>query len=81
MFILQFFNEFRDTLIIGGSKGVPGTHPPRCPNSFNFMQFWGENWPNNGFSHPSLELVPHFGELLDRPLHFIGKNVRATNAN
>ena len=40
--------------IIGGSKGDARDDP----NSFNFMQFLGKNWPNNSFMHPPLELAP-----------------------
>ena len=45
---------------IGGSKEAPGTwaQSSRGPNSFNFMQFLGKNWPNNSFSHPPLDSVP-----------------------
>ena len=35
---------------IGGSKGAPGT--PQGPISFIFMQFSGNNWPNNRLAPP-----------------------------
>ena len=41
-------------------RGAPGTCPPprRGPNFFQFHAvFWGENWGNNNFLHPSLELA------------------------
>ena len=49
----------RITHSIGGSVGSAKDMRPLLggPNSFNFMQFWGKNWPNNSFSHPHLELV------------------------
>ena len=45
---------------IGHKKYTP---PPKCidrscPNSMNFMQFLGKNWPNNSFPYPPLELAP-----------------------
>ena len=45
-------------LNIGGSKRHQGHSPPPPPNSFNFMQFVGKNWPYNSFSNPPLQLAP-----------------------
>ena len=42
---------------IGGSKGVPGTPPPRGPHSFIFLQFSAKNLQNNRLAHPLWELA------------------------
>ena len=63
------------TSFIGGSKGdardaptypPSPTHPP--PRGSKFIQFHavvGKNWPNNSFSHPSLDWRPKLWEVLD----------------
>ena len=45
MFTGRIQDSPRDAL--ADLRGAPGTRPPGGPNSFNFMQFLGKNWPNN----------------------------------
>ena len=48
---------YQGCVSIGGSKGVPGTPPPRGPNSFIFLQFSAKNLQNNRLAHPLWELA------------------------
>ena len=59
-------NKRLENVIIGGSKGgARDARPPGGPNSFNFMQFLGKNWPNNSLFY---SWRPLLGKILDPPL-------------
>ena len=59
----------------GGSKDQPPPQPPG-PNSFNFMQFWGEFWQNRMLAPPGGLAPPPRGnpgsvtEVLEYSLYF-----------
>ena len=49
-------------------RGVRGTCPPEGPNSFNFIQFFGNTWQIRMLAPPPGSWRPFLGEILDLPL-------------